>query len=73
METTTFPLDDFVLNALEHAMEGAYIVDDNDMHQLVGASFSTQQLLDFLGGYHHTDVIRALIAEVRRLRSTYEA
>lgn len=84
-----FPVDDFTLDQIEHALGGAYSVTEDGTHTLVGADFSLTQLLDFLSGfdparleptddpdtfvydgavYHEDDVIRALIAEVRRLR-----
>lgn len=93
-----FPVDDVTLAALEHAMGGAFTVDEDGTHHLVGADYSVCQLLDFLAGidrnndtllellsepddygspiyydprphYHHSDVIRSLIAGVRRLRA----
>ena len=90
-----FPVDDFTLDQIEHAMAGVYTIDDDGEHRLIGAEFSFNQLLDFLSGYderkltqavnqydtpipdvfeypdaiyHPNDVIRALVAEVRRLR-----
>lgn len=79
-------------------MGGAYTVDDDGTHHLVGADYSVSKLLDFLSGYDPNKVevleeglfegdpprvteyvggpiysrdcvIRALIAEVRRLRA----
>lgn len=93
-----FPVDEVTLAALEHAMGGAFTIDDDGNHQIAGAEFSVQQLYDFLAGidrtndtmlellsdpadpetpiyfdprpqYHHSDVIRSLITEVRRLRN----
>jgi hypothetical protein len=93
-----FPVDDLTLDALEHAMGGAFTVDEDGTHHLVGADFSVNQLLDWLAGidrdndailellsdpedprlpvyydprpqFHYTDIIRSLIAEVRRLRT----
>lgn len=85
----SFPVDDVTLDCLEHALNGAWHVDADGNHRLVGADYSFTQLLDFLSGYdpawlietepgiveyrggalyHSHDVIRALIAEVRRLR-----
>lgn len=90
-----FPVDDVMLDQLEHALGGSYTVDGNAV-RLVGAEYSLSQLLDFVSGYdpamvepcrdsdgreipdvfeyvggsvyHPDDIIRALIAEVRRLR-----
>lgn len=100
-ELPDFPVDDATLLAVEHAMGGAYTVDDDGTHHLVGADYNLAQLLDFMAGttgqdpneevidpgdpdlpgyagarivydtrIHYTehDLIRALIAEVRRLR-----
>jgi hypothetical protein len=94
-----FPVDDLTLDALEHAMGGAYTVDGDGTHHLVGADFTILQLFDWLAGilheddnvvlqrmsdvddpgipifydprpqFHINDVVRALIAEVRRLRA----
>lgn len=106
-----FPVDDFTLDQLEHALGTCYGDRDPDTgaHELVGGEFTISQLLDFMGGtvgrdpnaeliqagrdendlpewergrdwssaeivydtrLHYTRdcVIRALIAEVRRLR-----
>jgi hypothetical protein len=86
-----FPVDDVMLDLLEHALGGLYEVDDDFGTRLVGADYSLPQLLDFLSGYDpeqvvplgggieeyvggplytRDDIIRALIAEVRRLRGT---
>jgi hypothetical protein len=86
----SFPVDDVMLDAVEHALGGAYTVDPDGTHRLVGAAYSLSHLLDFLAGYEPEatvplsdgpiveyvggvlyrpdDIIRALIAEVRRLR-----
>jgi hypothetical protein len=85
----SFPVDDFTLRQVEHALDATYTVELDGTHVQVGADFSLSQLLDFLSGYdpvrleptddpnvfvysgavyHPNDVIRALIAEVRRLR-----
>jgi len=90
-----FPVDDATLGALEHALGGAFAVDDDGVHTVTGADMSVTGLLDFLSGYDPAKavlalneydqpmpdvqeypepiysrdcVIRALIAEVRRLR-----
>jgi hypothetical protein len=101
----SFPVDDATLLALEHALGGAYTVDPDGTHHLVGADYSMTELLDFLAGctgrdpneeliregredsndwrdapiyydtrIHYSEhcVIRALIAEVRRLRTKNE-
>ena len=92
---STFPVDDATLGALEHALGGAFAVDDDGVHTVTGADMSVTALLDFLSGYDPAKavpalnaydqplpdvqeypepvftrdcVIRALIAEVRRLR-----
>lgn len=93
---SAFPIDDVTLDAIEHALGGAYTVDEDGEPVLHGADMSLPQLLDFLSGYDpaklqpvlneydtpmpdvslypeplfsRDDVIRALIAEVRRLRA----
>jgi hypothetical protein len=87
-----FPVDDVTLATIEHALGGAWDVDEEGNHTLVGAEFTFDRVLDFMAGidvndrsqveqiddsnvyidhrphYHPNDVIRALIAEVRRLR-----
>jgi hypothetical protein len=80
----SFPVDDHVLTLLEDAMRGGFEVDPDGTHRLVGAEFTVNKLLDFYSGYNpenvvnevylgtlytKDDVIRALIAEVRRLRA----
>jgi len=88
----SFPVNDFVLDQIEHALGGAL----NENGQWTGSDFSLPQYLDFLSGhneskylsealeggtevrtycgehYHYTDVILALIGEIRRLRSVAE-
>ena len=91
-----FPVDDFTLDQIEHALGGSLTFDqDSTEPRLLRADFSLSRLLDFLSGYdesrliqavneydtpipdtfeypdpiyHVNDVLRALIAEVRRLR-----
>lgn len=46
-----FPVDDVTLAAVEHAMDGAYTIDDEGNHHLVGADYSLNDLLEFLSGY----------------------
>lgn len=46
-----FPVDDFTLDQLEHALKGVYALDDKDQQVLRGADFSLSQYLDFLSGY----------------------
>ena len=89
-----FPVDDATLSAVEHALDGAWSVDGEGTHTLVGADFTLDRVLSFAAGidrsedaehltqiasdvfvddrihYHPNDVIRALIVEVRRLRTT---
>jgi hypothetical protein len=91
------PLDDFTLDAIEHALGAA--LDENN--EVTGADYMLSALLDFLAGasgddpneevlipgvipgldppravldtrptYHVNDLIAALVAEIRRLRST---
>jgi hypothetical protein len=93
-----FPVDEIALNAIKHALGGAYTVDPDGTYHLVGADFSFQDILNFYSGYDSsklqqmkdedgydipdwfeypdpifscTDVIRALIAEVERLRNDH--
>lgn len=92
-DLSAFPVDDVALAAIDHALGGAWRVDEEGNHTLVGADYSLDQLLDFMAGisraedaehltqidehvfvddrvhYSPTDIIRALIAEVRRLRA----
>lgn len=51
MTLPPFPVDDFTLDQLEHAMGGSFTIDEAGEHQLVGADFSMSALLDFLSGY----------------------
>lgn len=108
-ELPDFPVDDATLLALKHALGGAYEVEVDGTHVLVGAEYSMNELLDFLANcqgrdpnevllqagrdeselpewergrnwasaeivydtrihYSKHDVIRALIAEIERLR-----
>lgn len=46
-----FPVDDFMLDQIEHALAGGYECDSEGQHVLVGADFTLTQLLDFLSGY----------------------
>ena len=43
----SFPVDDFTLDQVQHALDAAY----DEEHRLTGADFTLTQLLDFLGGY----------------------
>jgi hypothetical protein len=98
-----FPVDDFTLDQLEHALNTSIEVTDEGKHRCVGGDFTMAQFLSFMSGYdperqtligytdtipgtdihhdnavpiyeswdqhyHEHSVIRALIAEVRRLR-----
>ena len=95
------PVDDMALDAIEHALGGAYRVDEDGTRHLVGAEYTLTSLLDLWAGIDpkeqgtlvdpgdpgglgitaaavyempgtyltERDVIRALIAEVRRLRA----
>lgn len=92
MTAASFPVDDFTLDQLEHALDARI----GEQGEVVGADFTVPRLLDFLSGYDPTKsvpvvdedapwrapevfeypepvytrdcAIRALIAEVRRLR-----
>lgn len=96
-----FPVDQFTLDQLEHALntcvDGPAVLPFSDEEpsprKLVGGEFTLSQFLDFMSGYdperstlvgdadgvpiyecwdqHYSehDVIRALIAEIRRQRS----
>lgn len=106
-ELPDFPVDDFTLNQLEHALNTCIEITDEGERRTVGGEFTVSQFLDFMSGYdpdrstlvgyttgipgspdsegfhdqpipiyegwdqHYSDhcVIRALIAEVRRLRA----
>lgn len=102
-ELPEFPVDDFTLDQLEHALNTCVEVRADGSHKPVGGEFTLSQFLGFMSGYdpervtligytdtipgtdihhdhaipiyeswdqHYTErcVIRALIAEVRRLR-----
>ena len=101
-ELPDFPVDDFVLDQLEHALNTSVEVLDDGSYSPVGGEFTLNRLLEFMSGYdperrsligytagifgegdpagaipiyeswdeHYSerDVMRALIAEVRRLR-----
>lgn len=96
-ETPTVPVDDAALDAIEHALDGCYSVDEGGTHHLQGAEYTLDQLLQFWAGIDpneegvlvgyadlgvgpapiyempgvyltERDVIRSLVAEVRRLR-----
>jgi hypothetical protein len=103
-ELPDFPVDDFTLDQLEHALNTAVEVTDDGEFELVGGEFTLSRFLQFMSGYDperssfvgyvdglpgapgffgeptpmyehwdasysESDVIRALIAEVRRLRT----
>lgn len=53
-----FPVDDVTLANVLHSLDGAYTVDDDGTHHLVGADFTLSSLLDFLSGYDETKLIR---------------
>lgn len=52
-----FPVDDIMLNAVEHALGGALESDSDGNLQLVGSDYSLSTLLDFLSGYNPEQVI----------------
>lgn len=99
-----FPVDDFTLDQLEHALNTAIDYTEDGERICVGGEFTMSKFLDFMSGYDpdrstligHTDtipgteiptdhavpiyehwdqhysehcVMRALIAEIRRLRT----
>lgn len=99
-ELPNFPVDDFTLDQLEHALntciDGPVTMpfsDESAPSRLVGGEFTLSKFLDFMSGedperstlvgevegvpifeawdprYSEHDVIRALITEVRHLRS----
>lgn len=51
------PVDDFILDQIDHALGGAIGFDDDGARQLVGADFSLSQLLDFLSGVDDTKAV----------------
>jgi hypothetical protein len=59
MGLPSFPVDDVILDAVEHALGGVYTYDDGDGHalpqglgpRLIKADYSLSQLMDFLAGY----------------------
>lgn len=51
MSLPDFPIDESALSNIEHALGGAYEVDEEGNHTLVGADFTLHQLLDFYSGY----------------------
>lgn len=101
-----FPVDDFTLDQLEHALDTCLgDVREDGSHELVGGEFTLSKFLEFMSGYEpdrchligYTDtipgtdiptegaipiyehwdqsytercVIRALVAEIRRLRAS---
>lgn len=75
---TDIPLDDFALDAIDHALNGAL----GDGNVTEGADYDLPDLLAFWygaddddvpGTYHRDHLIAALVAEVRRLRDTSPA
>lgn len=51
MTLPEFPVSDDVLDAIEHALGGAYEVRPGQGMKLVGADYSLSQLLEFYSGY----------------------
>lgn len=43
-------MDDATLLAVEHALGGSLVLNEDDEHVLVGADYSLSQLLDFMAG-----------------------
>lgn len=103
-ELPPFPVDDFTLDQLEHALNTAIEVADDGQWKPVGGDFTLSKFLQFMSGYDperatfighvggipgaenlfdnpvpmyeswdqsysEHDVIRALVKEVRRLRT----
>lgn len=52
-----FPTDEVTLANLEHALGGAYEVDQDGTHRIVGAEFGLSQFLDFMSGYDDRKLI----------------
>ena len=46
-----FPVDDFTLTQLEHALDTSVEVADDGERRYVGGEFTLPRLLDFLSGY----------------------
>lgn len=63
----TFKVTDEFLDEMTHAMGGAYTVDTDGTHTLVGADYSNYDVIRKYFGESGTyiDVIHALIAEIR--------
>ena len=49
-----FPVDDITLEAIEHALQGVWHLEDDGTHTLVGAEYSFHNLMNFLSGYDPT-------------------
>lgn len=92
-----FPVDDVILDAIEHSLQGYFTVDEDGEHCWQGSDMQMFDVFDFLAGYDPSkvvpavneydtpipdvveyvggplygerDLILALIAEVRRLRT----
>lgn len=83
-EELVVPVDDSSLALILEALNTSYDLDEDRNPVLVGGAFTLTQLLDFWSGYSAAlkegteppvilslpDVIRALIEEIQRLRST---
>lgn len=52
-----FPVDNDMLDRIEHALGGSYEVDEDGTHRLIGADYTLTQLLDFMAGYDETLLI----------------
>lgn len=53
-----FPVDDITLDAILHSLNGAFTVDEEGNHTLVGADYTLSDLLDFLSGYDKSKLIQ---------------
>lgn len=55
-----FPVDDFTLAAIEHALDARLSYDDDGNCVVVGADYTIPKLLDFLSGYDEGMVVPLL-------------
>jgi hypothetical protein len=62
------------LDEMSEAMLGSYKVEPDGTHVLVGADFSNYDVIHKYFGENasYTDVIKALISEINRLKYKYE-
>ncbi|QNN98925.1 hypothetical protein PBI_MOVA_93 [Mycobacterium phage Mova] len=50
-ELPPFPVDDFTLTQIEHALDTCIEITDDGEHRCVGGEFTLSELLDFLSGH----------------------